>query len=628
MNPLQASGVRVSIPSDNKFDEDTQQKIKQGLDAGYSEQQVMQKAQEYQAQKGAQISKKQTDPVIDWLPAIGGIAGSLLGAPLGLPGVIAGGAIGSGLGTAGKQKLKGEDFNLQEIGVETALGAAGGVAGKAVGVGAKLLGKTATTSIPERLMSGVFKEPIKATKSAIKNSGETLGQAVLKKGGVDTTEGFYQKAIERIASSEDELQGILINTTKTVPISDIRKTVNPLIKEYKQAGNLAAANSLENRVIAIEMANGSNMPASAANEIKRSLYSEAQRAYGTEASAQMEGIKTIARGIKESLDDVPGVNQINKDLSHFGSRRDSMLNKMTRDQRNNVLGLTDAVLGGGGIAAGQPLALGGILAKNALGSTLGKTAIAQGLYKTGQLAGNLPPIVGKVAGAGVTASAQGAMRLPQAFVDNNGSESITEEIPSAQPKFGMGGNLPQTGTNTNTTSSSTLTGHTPEQLYRAMSRAQGAGDKASAAALRTMFTDETAYQKTNGVKPPRPLSAVQQQSANKATAALKALNRIQTDISKDSSVLMKRYNPFNQSGRAIDADVRSIIDVIGSARTGATLTDEQAKTYRSMFPSALDSASTIERKMNAVREELSGMLNQAPEVTTPEYTGGALPVIQ
>jgi hypothetical protein len=66
-----------------------------------------------------------------------------------------------------------------------------------------------------------------------------------------------------------------------------------------------------------------------------------------------------------------------------------------------------------------------------------------------------------------------------------------------------------------------------------------------------------------------------------------------------------RLNPLNQEGRLLESDIRSAIDVLGFLRTGATLTEEQAKTYRNLFPTYLDTAATAKVKLDRLREEFN-----------------------
>ncbi len=104
----------------------------------------------------------------------------------------------------------------------------------------------------------------------------------------------------------------------------------------------------------------------------------------------------------------------------------------------------------------------------------------------------------------------------------------------------------------------------------------------------------------------KPLSATAQVSVTKANSALSSLGRIEQDLNNNPNAMVEVMNPFSQTGRQIGGDITSIIDIIGFFRTGAALSEDQRKDYHYMFPDKLDSSETKKRKMNAIREELSG----------------------
>jgi hypothetical protein len=334
-----------------------------------------------------------------------------------------------GAGVGALQGLSQEGATPESVLGNAALGAGGAALLQKIlpGIGAKAE-ETITKSIPEQIMNGVFKEPIKATKSAI-SKGESLGQEALKKGLTGTTENIYNTAVNKLNNTEDQLQQLLMNSNEKVNLDNIRKTVQPMITDLTQAGNKTAADAILSRIDAIENANGTNIPASLANQIKRTLYDEVQKSYGSEASANIEGVKTIARGLKENIEkisDIPSgqISQLNKDLSFYGRTRNSMLDKMTREGRNNILGLTDAIIGGGGLVSGAGIPAAAVIAsKKIAGSTLGKTAIANGLNKIGNIIGKVnvqTPVMQTILG-------QTGARLPSIFSSNQTNQNYNSQ---------------------------------------------------------------------------------------------------------------------------------------------------------------------------------------------------------
>src|SRR3990167_2448074 len=189
------------------------------------------------------------------------------------------GVVGALKGGAGVGLLRGmseDQATPQSITASTIGGAAtGGILG-ALSKGAKGVG--------QRIMKGVFKEPMKATKSAIKK-GTSLGEEAFKRGERGTTESIYTKALQKTQELENNLQNLLFGSNEKVSTGNVRKMLNPLIKDLEQAGNKTDAQSILNRIVEIERVSGKNIPAARAQEIKRALYDEVRRSYGVQGSA-------------------------------------------------------------------------------------------------------------------------------------------------------------------------------------------------------------------------------------------------------------------------------------------------------------------------------------------------------
>ena len=288
------------------------------------------------------------------LPILGGAGGAILGAPLGPLGIAGGGAGGAAGGEILAQLLSGQKSDIGSVAREGALGAI--PLGKILGLGGRLVSKPLTQALPKRLMGSVFKETIKDTKAGIVKGG-SLGEEALEKGTKGTTTQIYKSATKQIDDAEDELQEIIIKSKGGVKISDVQKTVKSQIDELEDIADYSGANKIRARIAGLKAKHGAIVPASAANKVKRGLYKEADKAYGTDKAGDMEGIKAIARGFKEGLEklkDVPTgkITQLNKNLSHYGRERKSMIDKMTRDERNNLVGLTDLPFLGAGMIPG------------------------------------------------------------------------------------------------------------------------------------------------------------------------------------------------------------------------------------------------------------------------------------
>lgn len=352
------------------------------------------------------------EAAVNALPTVGGVAGGLLGSFGGPVGSIAGAGIGSGAGKSAESlienrdpmavaqavagmtppgqlisKFTGVSNNAKAIQDEAALGAAFGFGGELVGGALKAGGRALTNALPKKLFGGVFKEGMKATKAGI-GSGTSLGDEALNAGLKGSADDIYFNSVKRVSELEDEIQKVLGSNKGTMAVKEFQKYVNPLIGELKKAGS-SSADEIVTRIQKITANNQTEIPLKVANQIKRTLYDEARKSYGSQASASVEGIKALAKGIKEKIvEKAPEVAKLNKDLGFYGRVADSMRDKLSRTGRNNLLGLGDLMTGAitGNYAA--PL-----LSKLA-GTTAVQTNVGQALKTLGSAASRIPGQIG------------------------------------------------------------------------------------------------------------------------------------------------------------------------------------------------------------------------------------------
>lgn len=496
---------------------------------------------------------------------------------------------------------------LPDIG-STLKGAAGGAAGGAIiGVGAKAL-KGLVKNVPERIMNSLFREPIKATKAAI-GKGETLGEKALQKGEMGGVEGIYQKALNKTQEIEQQLQDKLFGTNKVVSIDSVRKTAEPMINKYTQAGNKQAAQAIIDRIGAIESESGSLIPAARANEIKRTLYDEARKAYGTEASAGMEGIKTIARGIKEQIGNVPGIKQLNQDLSYYGRVADSMADQIARTGgRNNLLSLTDAVLAG----FGGPTGIAAVVGRNVLGSSQAKTVGAQGLYQTGKMLEKaapavLPPIT---KGAQLVGS-----KVPSMIGQQLPTPSVQETIQ----------NVPDTEQyKTDTTEVQhnipIISENKPnrlEQLSQAYSKALEAGDDKAAERIKKMYDME---------KESSPTAKKKTAEVARYEDAADQLGQLETFIDKFQGKMgpvqgrISAMNVYDTDAQELQAQIKAVAQIVGIAMEKGVLRKEDIPKYEAILPNIKDTPEVARRKIANVKKVLGRSAMNLQNMEQPSVT--------
>ena len=314
-----------------------------------------------------------------------GVSSNFIPAGTGMQGALVQGAISGGLRGA----YEGEDIDAGNI--LKGAGAGGLTAGVMYG-GGKLI-KGAASKVADKAddvgksqYNRTFKEPIKDTKIKFKKGGTTLGEEAYERGiGGKSNEAIYKKAYDNAKSLNDRLTKILEQSDGTVNMNDIEREMNPYLLELKNSGQDGAFNSLVKRMESIKRNTGGVLSDAQANEVKRSIYTEVSNAYGSKSANEgTEGLKQVARFIKENIETnnsgVAEIAKINKDLGFWRDVEESMLDRIVREGRKGVLGLSDyAALGTG--AAAAPITGGASLALPAAkilgGTTVGQTASGQ-----------------------------------------------------------------------------------------------------------------------------------------------------------------------------------------------------------------------------------------------------------
>lgn len=546
-----------------------------------------------------------------------------------------------GAAVGGLQALTDPEVSKKSVarGAVTGAAGAGAIAGgsqlleKILSSGAKGL----TQKLPEQLMTGVFKEPLKDTRAALKG-GESLGKQALDRGIKGTDESIYNQAIQKINSYEDQLQASLSNSKRVVPLSDIKKAAQPLIEKYAKAGNTSAVSNISDRITALEKYNGKAIPVSVANEIKRTLYDEARGGYGKLASENIEGVKAIAKALKEGIaSKVPGADAINKELSVNGKIADSLIDKMARSGRNNLMGLTDSVLAAGGIATGNPATLLIPAAKNVAGSTLGKTNIAnllkagapaaEGISKASSALSNpiLQQMLGQI-GSKTGAQLVSAEQTPQSENNNENYQSTNTQFTPPDPsnsgdiltqltsqgvspeiaqqflaKAGQGGQV--AGASTGIPSGVTIT---PEMA----SMAQILLKPADAAKIKA------AYQiQQSSVPKEKQLSGEVLGKLSETKNAISLIPTLNKSFNESKDVFgpvkgrVRSTNPYDTEAKKAESTITLVKQIIGKGLEGGVLRKEDESKYENILPKLTDTQETVQNKLNLLQEVLNSKLN-------------------
>lgn len=271
-------------------------------------------------------------------------------------------------------------------------------AGDAVGAVLKNLGKPAA-----KLYNTAIKPTLDENRKAIKFGGKTLGEELLDRGMSGSEKSLKNQAITNINKAEDQLQTILASSNKTIKRKEILPYIDDLKKTFKDTpGMIDEVEKIEKVVMQFPK----EVPLAKANEIKRNMYNSLRDVafkIDPSLSTKKEAMKAVAKGIREQIEVKVGgdtVKNLNKELSVNGRLYDRIIDKMARENRNNILGLSDIGIGVAGIASG----LGGdggigqasitglisVLVKKGLASTTAKTKGAVALKKIGSAIDSVP----------------------------------------------------------------------------------------------------------------------------------------------------------------------------------------------------------------------------------------------
>lgn len=305
---------------------------------------------------------------------------------------------------------------------------AGGIAGSTVGgalvggaigglaVGARALREFTTTATPKWLMEKAVKPTLDESRKFIKYGQKSLGEELLAEGVKGSPQRLLEIADSKLASLEDELQGV-INHPSLSEVRILREKLLPYAKDLieAKAGTPGLGGDMQ-RIKGVFDSIPEQLTLSEANQMKRRIYNELRDvSYKLDAKlgVKAKALKIIAKGLKQEIEEAVGgtiVKEINQRLSLYGRLEGRIVDQLARNMRNNSFGLTDAILTAGGVATMNPLgilsALGASGLKHAGGSTLVRTSVAQGLNKLKNVGGGK---VGQTIGGAVK---RGILNIP------------------------------------------------------------------------------------------------------------------------------------------------------------------------------------------------------------------------
>lgn len=161
----------------------------------------------------------------------------------------------------------------------------------------------------------------------------------------------------------------------------------------------------------------------------------------------------------------------------------------------------------------------------------------------------------------------------------------------------------------------------PEALYRESWNAKRFGDTKTADDLMRMYKDEIQNQKDNKAATPKQKSSAAAKDLSRNQTGLKAVTELEQIVNNDPNQILAASVPGSLGARKYRDLWGSVIDTIGTNRTGAAYTTEQRKDYAYMLPMVGDSVDTIAWKMRNIRAEIQNykdnLSNSSDTLTLP-----------
>lgn len=266
-----------------------------------------------------------------------------------------------------------------------------GAAGPAIGSGVKA-GANLLHINPE----GLYQSALKPTWSMSKKEGSDLIGTGLREGVPVSSDGL-QMVRDKIADLQKSISAGIDSRSKlgaTVDTSKVLSRLDDLEDFYrKTAAPEKAVKTLQDLRLQFEQYHGQKLPLDTAQQIKINTYQDLKNSYGEMASAKVEGLKQVARGLKEEISSVfPEVAGMNEQQSKLLGLDDVLYRSLWRIDNHQIMGIGSPLAAGAGSALmGGPGAAVGMAGKFLLDNPELKSKLAIALTQQGVK--NAPAIV-------------------------------------------------------------------------------------------------------------------------------------------------------------------------------------------------------------------------------------------
>ncbi len=265
----------------------------------------------------------------------------------------------------------------------TAVGAATGAAGPVLGKAASAVASKAGLS-PEKL----YQSALKPTWAMAKKDGLEMVKTGLKEKVPVSQEGLrvIQQRIDDIG--KDISSGVQLRAMqgRTIDTSKVLSTLDDLEKFYRNSGSPERPlKQLADLRLEFEQYHGQHIPLDKAQQIKQNTYQLIKDSYGEMATAKIEGLKQIARGLKDQISSVfPEVAGMNERQSKLLGLDEAMTRALWRIENHQIMGIGSPIAASaGGAIMGGPGAVASLVGKFVLDDPSIKSKLAIALANKG-----------------------------------------------------------------------------------------------------------------------------------------------------------------------------------------------------------------------------------------------------
>jgi hypothetical protein len=241
-----------------------------------------------------------------------------------------------------------------------------------------------SSKLPTRL----YHSAIKPTWSMTKKEGDQLVKTGVQEGIPVSSTGLrmVEQKIARIGQQIKDGTKAKADQGATVDSTKVLSTLDDLENFYK---NTAAPDDALKTIQSIRdeflRYHGKEIPLDVAQKIKVSTYQALKKSYGEMKTAKIEGLKQVARGLKEQISEVfPEIRALNEKQSKLLGLDDMLYRAVWRIENHQMMGIGSPIAAVGGHAVmGHTGAVTALLGKFVLDDPTIKSKIAIVLARKG-----------------------------------------------------------------------------------------------------------------------------------------------------------------------------------------------------------------------------------------------------